>query len=790
MKNKYKIVISNRNLYHEVELPVDAKTYKIGTSIDCDFRLHKEYFFEDIRLDFTNENDNWYVMCSDNIYITTGDTRRLLTMELKHGDIIIVKYQESNNDVFDMEFMVDFDSKNINFERKIYLGNIPKVSIGAAIENDIVLLSSYIINDKIELSKRGTDVELNIIDSSYGVYHNGNKINDKQIIKNGDFISISDYVFYYKDNALWTEIENNYSIKNLTFMDYPVKNSYPMFVRNTRLKTAWDEEDIEILDSPEKPQKPENNLLMSLMPAMGMLIVSGIMSFMGGMMAVFGIISAIMAIITSIASIIQGNKDYKKQISERIEKYNIYIKNKREEIEKKQEEERELLNQIYISKEEKLNRFNEFSSDLFDRNKEDDDFIEVRLGIGSIKSTRKIKYKKQERLEIEDDLQKMPEDLCDEYEKLDDAPIVCDFKNMNALGITGHEKNRYELLKTIVFDIITRQFHFDVKMFFIVSEKDTSLIKNFRFLPHIDHTIENTKNIVCDEESKKVVFEFLYNELTKREQEKGYDEHYIIFFYDQCGFASHPISRFVNKAKELGVIFIFFSDEIAGIPMGCDKIISLINDSEAEIIDSEDVMGSSNFQYEKILDEEMSKIVQIMSAVETEEISLEGSLTKSISFFDMLNILGVEDLDLKKRWEATEVYKTMSVPIGVSKTETVYLDLHDKAHGPHGLVAGTTGSGKSEILQTYILSIATYFHPYEVAFVIIDFKGGGMVNQFKDLPHLLGSITNIEGKEIERSLKSIKAELQKRQRLFAETEVNHIDAYIRKFKLGDRKSVV
>lgn len=89
------------------------------------------------------------------------------------------------------------------------------------------------------------------------------------------------------------------------------------------------------------------------------------------------------------------------------------------------------------------------------------------------------------------------------------------------------------------------------------------------------------------------------------------------------------------------------------------------------------------------------------------------------------------------------------------------MDLHDKAHGPHGLVAGTTGSGKSEVLQTYILSIATIFHPYEVAFVIIDFKGGGMVNQFKNLPHLLGAITNIDGKEIDRSLKSIKAELQK-----------------------------
>lgn len=66
----------------------------------------------------------------------------------------------------------------------------------------------------------------------------------------------------------------------------------------------------------------------------------------------------------------------------------------------------------------------------------------------------------------------------------------------------------------------------------------------------------------------------------------------------------------------------------------------------------------------------------------------------------------------------------------------------------------------------------------------IDFKGGGMANQFKNLPHLLGAITNIDGKEMERSLKSIKAELRKRQKLFAEAEVNHIDKYIQEYKAG------
>lgn len=131
----------------------------------------------------------------------------------------------------------------------------------------------------------------------------------------------------------------------------------------------------------------------------------------------------------------------------------------------------------------------------------------------------------------------------------------------------------------------------------------------------------------------------------------------------------------------------------------------------------------------------------------------------------------------------------MAVPLGVNvKNNIVYLDLHEKYHGPHGLVAGTTGSGKSEILQTFILGAVTRFHPYEIGFVIIDFKGGGMVNQFRKLPHLIGAITNIDGKAIERSLKSIKAELLKRQALFAEAEVNHIDKYIKAYKEGKVKN--
>lgn len=75
--------------------------------------------------------------------------------------------------------------------------------------------------------------------------------------------------------------------------------------------------------------------------------------------------------------------------------------------------------------------------------------------------------------------------------------------------------------------------------------------------------------------------------------------------------------------------------------------------------------------------------------------------------------------------DKTKHTKRWQYLLGVrGKDDILSLNLHEKAHGPHGLVAGTTGSGKSEIIQSYILSLAINFHPHEVAFLLIDYKGG------------------------------------------------------------------
>lgn len=481
----------------------------------------------------------------------------------------------------------------------------------------------------------------------------------------------------------------------------------------------------------------------------------------------------------------EGKKEFREKTANRIEVYQKYIASKRQEIEECRNREWTERNEIYIPAEQEIQQVETFSPDLFDRTPQDEDFLCVRLGSGPIESARQVNYKKQEKLEIEDDLSLLPEQTASFYKELQNAPVICDLKNVNAVGITGEEADRFELLKLIVTDVALRHFAADVKLFFVAEKEHAGRMHLFRFLPGAYCVQTDTRGIVTDDESKTLIFEYLYKELTMRAQEKRSYPHLLIFFYDEYGYKKHPISQFTEKGKDLGVTFLFFGQTRADIPVGCDYVVQLSGGYRGVLINAAEKSKTVPFVSSQISDTLAVRIVRTLAPVCTDEVSLEGELIKNISMFKMLNILSVEDLDLKARWSASKVTKSMAAPVGVSKTGIVMLDLHDKAHGPHGLVAGTTGSGKSEILQTYILSMATLYHPYEAAFVIIDFKGGGMVNQFAQLPHLLGAITNIDGNAINRSLKSIKAELQKRQKYFAQADVNHIDKYIRKYKAGE-----
>ena len=106
---------------------------------------------------------------------------------------------------------------------------------------------------------------------------------------------------------------------------------------------------------------------------------------------------------------------------------------------------------------------------------------------------------------------------------------------------------------------------------------------------------------------------------------------------------------------------------------------------------------------------------------------------------------------------------SLAVPVASRGGRDIFeFDIHEKHHGVNGIVAGMPGSGKTEMVQSWLLSLAVNYSPQDLSFVLIDFKGTGMIAPFRDIPHLAGAISNLDT-NIDRNLQAIQSEVHRRE---------------------------
>lgn len=800
MKSRYKVIISCKNIYKEVELSPDASEVKVGTSIECDVRLRKDLFFGGVELQFVKNGKEWTVLCSDNLYLTVGDIRKLVTKTLKHGDTLEVKYQESDIEVFDLYFTLDFDYENKKYDVEIDISGREQLVIGGLPNADIYISDENIGGDSLILKVKGGKVSIIDDNFQYGVCVNGSRISKQKTINDFDFFSIASFSFYYKNGKLYTDGNEKIRLNGLTSRPLEQQSShfeYPDFIRNTRVEYCVPEEEIEIKQPLPKPQKNKKNLILSLIPSIVMLALMVVMRGIlggGGTFVIYSVCSMGIGIVMSVVTYFYDVKEHKKAKEKREKEYREYISQKEQEVLSARVDELRIRNLIYESLSNSINEVLSFGKRIFEKSDKDKDFLDIYLGTGTVEASVPVKYTKQDFIDTEDVISQLPAEIEKKYYYIEKAPIVSRFNSSSGVGIVGSKPMLQNILKNITLDLAIRHFYKEVKMYYMFNESDSESMQWIRWIRHTHNDEIGIRNFLCDDESRKILLENLYAILSDREAAKKenealkFDTYYVVFVLDSSTIRKHPVSRYIENCNNYGFTFVFFEEHEEFLPKGCTEIIRLDSDQTGgTLLESANGDVLTHFTYNSISDSLAETVALKLGAMTVEEVSLESELTKSISMYELLNIFTVDDLDLKERWASSQVFKSMAAPLGVkTKNEVVYLDISDKAnaHGPHGLVAGTTGSGKSEILQTYVLSMATLYHPYDVGFVIIDFKGGGMANQFKDLPHMMGAITNIDGREINRSLLSIKAELVKRQSLFAQAGVNHINDYIKLFKKG------
>ena len=148
----------------------------------------------------------------------------------------------------------------------------------------------------------------------------------------------------------------------------------------------------------------------------------------------------------------------------------------------------------------------------------------------------------------------------------------------------------------------------------------------------------------------------------------------------------------------------------------------------------------------------------------------------------LIELLGLDAHDhallteaVASQWTSNGIDPSPCTPLGVAADGVVEIDL--ASDGPHALIAGTTGAGKSELLRSLVVGLCARLSPDEITFVLVDYKGGATFDACVDLPHVVGVVTDLDERLGERALRSLEAELRRREQLLRDAGATDLSSY-------------
>lgn len=704
------------------------------------------------------------------------------------------------------------------------------ITIGSSENNDIIFGSENKLYATIKLENNVWNIE-----SFEGVYLNKQKVLKKEL-NIGDIIFINGlriiwmHSFFKINNPLGMRKINPNTIAPYTLInedntkytpipeeDYRMElyRSNEYFFHTPRLIENIEAQEITI-DDPPTSQLPEEN------PAwitIGSGLTMGASAIMSGFMVANNVIagrgwlsimpSLIMCLALVIGSLImpkfvnryQKNKAIKRE-EYRQKKYKDYLASKEKEIQLTLAKHTQILKANNPTIEECLLLINNNNRRLWSREIKDNDFLNLRVGTGNIPSSVNVLASTEKFTLDNDSLKESVYQIVAQSKTLRDIPITFSLLNNPISAIICNNSNQEKFINSILLQLVTFQSAVELKLVFLLNhnEKEFSFAK---FLPHVLSDDKTVRFYAENASEMQNISSYLEDVLKERKSTAGLDEesdnntekeiykkfpnYYVIITDDFINVRSLPIVDNIIKSKiNYGFSLVVLEQSLRKLPKECNTFLEVLEKDGC--IFQKDLNSQTPFVLDSIPQVDMRRISNQLSKIPYSVADQASELPSSLNFLDMYKVSKIEQLNVLNRWKTNNPTISLKSLVGVhTNGEEFMLDLHEKYHGPHGLIAGSTGSGKSEFIITYVLSMAINYHPDEVQFVLIDYKGGGLAGAFDNqetkikIPHIAGTITNLDVTDINRALVSINSELKRRQRIFNEarniTNESTIDIY-------------
>ena len=758
---------------------------------------------------FVEKNEVWHIRSTKNVSITFLG-KDIQDKKIAHGDFYMIRDIKTDTQLDIL--ITSLEKENLALSKykleknnNIFIGRLPENDISFDINNSVSRKHAAIRFD--EAGK----VYIEDLSRKTGVFVNGQKVNSHEL-KFGDIVYIMGLkLVYFGDYLALSKVTNSTSLRPYTLFSFSqpkqVVEEEKTFVRSPRIVKTLEKGEFEIDQPPARQGDQDIPLIFTIGPSltMGIAMLVSLFFLIGnarsGTSMISSLIMAVSMLIGAIVWPLAMNKYQKrkrnKEENYRVKRYSEYIFEQKAILDEKKHRNVTILSDIMFPKPDVVMSYvedGEKKRRLWEKTIHDGDFLEVRLGTGEREFDVKIRTSKKGFVLHQDPLADEPEKLAEAYRVLKEVPITISLKEQKTIGLVGKKSRILNNMQCMALNLAGQHSYEEVKMVFVYNKLEQQAINWVKELPHVWSNDRSMRYTATNKEEVHQLFVGIDEVLKEREEQlrEGTKSDvmplpkFVFFIVDEDLVENEPLMRYItdpNNPVDVSSVFVY--GDISKLPKDCSAIINNDRDRSGIYYKNKYNNRLIEFQPDQVSDNVLYQFAKKLSSMKVKTDSVSLNVPDKVSFLGMYKVGNIEDLHIEDRWKKSESHKSLAVPIGIKAGGELFdLNVHEKYHGPHGLVAGMTGSGKSEFLQAYIASAAVNFHPHDLAFVLIDYKGGGMANVFDGMPHIAGKITNLSGSELRRSLISIQAEIKQRQFLFNEYGVNNIDKYQQLYKLG------
>lgn len=763
--------------------------------------VSEEHGKEEGNLSIEAVSGAWAVKSNHSISVIDAAGKPVESAVLHPSDFFRLRYKDGDEKA--ILFAESIDSSRQEF-KKLVVTQPETFYIGRTPDNNCCYENRYVSGKHAQLTYDGSAWIITDTNSTNGTYVNGLRVKSRHL-EPGDLVYImglklvigrSFLAFNNPDGMLRIS-----SASTAPYREQAVVKQEPQelpakryFYRSASFHREVETCEIKI-DPPPQLQK-QDTVPMALM--LGPSLTMGLASMSTGVLTVSNTLAnggdisqAIPTLVMSVSMLLgtvlwpiltkrREKKERLKNEKQRQDRYLAYLDDVRDEIRRKCKEQSDILNENLPSPEACAGLIAEEKPGLWCRAIGQPDFLRLRLGTGALPMDGEIKYPEKKFSLDDDNLQDAMLSLGTQPQKLEGVPVGISLLENRAVGIFGDAGANDSLLRALILQMIALHSYDELKLMLITNETNIAHWDFMRIIPHIWSDDRQMRFLAVNANEIKELSAYIEKNILGRSGENRENAlkppYYVVICTDmKLAQRCEALRQLITSKEGCGASVLFSAVRQQDLPKEIRLMIAA-EGGTAKLFSREDTTGQHlEFTADTVNEAILPSISRDIANVELELSGQRYQLPSMLSFLEMFHVGKIEYLNSLSRWRENNPVKSLQTPIGVDTSgEAFLLDLHEKYHGPHGLVAGMTGSGKSEFIITYILSLAVNYHPDEVAFILIDYKGGGLAGAFEDtargirLPHLAGTITNLDGTAVKRSLISIQSELRRRQAIFNE----------------------